>query len=79
MNTALKSNIYPIRPLDNKITKSRSKKEILLDKLSKAIRLKHYSKATERMYCAQGVLEQYGSFHRPPTDVLHSCGGKCEG
>lgn len=51
MNTALKSNIYPIRPLDNKITKSRSKKEILLDKLSKAIQLKHYSKATNRMYC----------------------------
>lgn len=51
MNTALKSNIYPIRPLDNEITKSRSKKEILLEKLSKAIQLKHYSKATDRMYC----------------------------
>lgn len=50
MNTALKSNIYPIKPLDNEIAKSRSKKEILLDKLCKAIRLKHYSKATERMY-----------------------------
>lgn len=52
MNTALKSNVYPIKPLDNQITKSRSKKEILLDKLSKAIQLKHYSKATDRMYCA---------------------------
>lgn len=51
MNTALKSNIYYLPTADNKITKSRSKKEILLDKLSKAIRLKHYSKATERMYC----------------------------
>lgn len=40
MNTALKSNVYPIKPLDNEITKSRSKKDILLDKLSKAIRLK---------------------------------------
>lgn len=51
MNTALKSNVYPIKPLDNEIIKNRSKKDILLDKLSKAIRLKHYSKATERMYC----------------------------
>lgn len=51
MNTALKLNVYPIRPFDNEITKSRSKKEILLDKLARAIRLKHYSKATERMYC----------------------------
>lgn len=53
MNTALKSNVYPIKQLDNGNTKSGrgSKKEILLDKLSKAIRLKHYSKATDRMYC----------------------------
>jgi len=53
MNTALKSNVYPLPSRDNKITKSRpeSKKEILLDKLSKAIQLKHYSKATDRMYC----------------------------
>lgn len=51
MNTAYKSNVYPIKPLDNEITKSRSKKDILLDKLSKAIQLKHYSKATDRMYC----------------------------
>jgi len=53
MNTAIKSNVYPIKPLDNKTVKSgkQSKKEILLDKLSKVIRLKHYSKATERMYC----------------------------
>lgn len=53
MNTAYKSNVYPIKPLDNKTVKSgsQSKKEILLDKLAKAIRLKHYSKATERMYC----------------------------
>lgn len=51
MNTAFKSNVYPIKPVDNGITKSRSKKEILLDKLSKAIQLKHYSKATDRMYC----------------------------
>lgn len=38
MNTAYKSNLYLLKPLDNGITKSRSKKEILLDKLSKAIR-----------------------------------------
>jgi hypothetical protein len=50
MNTALKSNIYPIKPLDNQITKSRSKKEILLGKLSAAIRLKHYSNATDRIF-----------------------------
>ena len=35
MNTALKTNIYLVKPLDNGITKSRSKKEVLLDKLSK--------------------------------------------
>lgn len=50
MNTALKSNVYHLPQRDNEITKSGSKKEILLDKLSKAIRLKHYSKATDRMY-----------------------------
>jgi len=52
MNTALKSNLYLVKPLDNEITKSKSKKEILLDKLSKAIQLKHYSRATNRMYCS---------------------------
>lgn len=52
MNTATKSNIYPLHRPDNKITKSRqpSKKDILLDKLRKAIALKHYSKATARSY-----------------------------
>lgn len=52
MNTAIKSNVYPLQRSDNEITKSRpaSKKDILLDKLRKAIALKHYSKATERAY-----------------------------
>jgi integron integrase len=52
MNTALKSNIYPFQRPDNAPPKSgqQIKKEQLLDKLSKAIRLKHYSKATERSY-----------------------------
>lgn len=52
MNTAFKSNIYPFLRRDNEVPKSRQqiKKEQLLDKLSKAIRLKHYSKATERSY-----------------------------
>ena len=52
MNTAFKSNVYPIRRPDNEVPKSRQqiKKESLLETLRKAIRLKHYSKATERVY-----------------------------
>lgn len=52
MQTARKDNIYHLPQSDNSITKSRqhTKKEILLDKLCKAIRLKHYSRSTERMY-----------------------------
>lgn len=51
MNTARVSNILHFPTLDNRITKSRQqiKKDFLLDKLRKAIKLKHYSKATERM------------------------------
>lgn len=54
MNTAIKSNIYHLPPRNNEITKSgpvaTGKKAVLLDKLSKVIRLKHYSKATEQAY-----------------------------
>jgi len=52
VNTAQKTNVYPFKQPDNKVTKSRQqiKKESLLDTLRKAIRLKHYSKATERVY-----------------------------
>lgn len=60
MNTAFKSNVYPIKPLDNGITKSRSKKDILLDNLRKCIALKHYSKATERAYV--GYVSEYIDF-----------------
>lgn len=54
MNTAYKSNVYPIKPAVNEITKSgsKSKKEILIDKLQKCIALKHYSKATSKIYTA---------------------------
>lgn len=57
MNTALKTNIYPLKRTDNEITKSRSKKDILLDTLRKCIALKHYSKATERAYV--GYVSEY--------------------
>lgn len=52
MQTARKDNIYQLPKRDNGATKSRQQlqKETLLDKLCKTIRLKHYSKATERMY-----------------------------
>ena len=69
MNTAYKSNVYPIKPLDNQITKSRSKKEILLDKLSKAIQLKHYSKATDRMYC--GYVGEFIDFQMKQAQPEH--------
>lgn len=69
MNTALKSNVYLIKPLDNGITKSRSKKEILLDKLSKAIQLKHYSKATDRMYC--GYVGEFIDFQMKKSNPEH--------
>lgn len=53
MNTARKNNIIHLPIPDNRITKSRQqiRKDFLLDKLAKAIRLKHYAKTTERMYC----------------------------
>lgn len=69
MNTAYKSNVYPMKPLDNQITKSRSKKEILLDKLSKAIQLKHYSKATDRMYC--GYVGEFIDFQMKQANPEH--------
>jgi integron integrase len=52
MNTARKDNVFHLPTPDNRIVKSgkQIKKDFLLDKLCKAIRLKHYSKATERMY-----------------------------
>lgn len=52
MNTAIKTNVYHLPQRDNKVTKSgrQIKKEMLLDKLGKVIKLKHYSKATERVY-----------------------------
>lgn len=52
MNTARKTNIYQLPRHDNEKPKSgqQIKKEQLLDKLRKAIRLKHYSRATERAY-----------------------------
>lgn len=62
MNTAIKSNVYPLHRPDNGITKSGkpSKKDILLDKLRKVITLKHYSKATERAYV--GYVAEYIDF-----------------
>lgn len=60
MNTAYKSNVYPIKKGDNGIVKSRSKKDVLLDTLRKVIALKHYSKATERAYC--GYVSEYIDF-----------------
>src|SRR5574337_517254 len=62
MNTAQKSNIYHLPSRDNEKPKSgqQIKKEQLLDKLSKAIRLKHYSKATERAYV--GYVGEYIDF-----------------
>jgi integron integrase len=69
MNTAIKSNLYIVKPLDNRITKSRSKKEILLDKLSKAIQLKHYSKATDRMYC--GYVGEFIDFQMKQEKPEH--------
>jgi integron integrase len=52
MNTARKTNLYHLPPRDNLAPKSgqQIKKEQLLDKLAKAIRLKHYSRETERSY-----------------------------
>jgi integron integrase len=71
MNTAIKSNVYPIKPLDNKTAKSgrQSKKEILLDKLSKTIQLKHYSKATNRMYC--GYVAEFIDFQMKQPEPAH--------
>jgi len=69
MNTAYKSNVYPFKPLDNENTKSRSKKEILLNKLSKAIQLKHYSKATDRMYC--GYVGEFIDFQMKQAQPEH--------
>src|SRR6266542_2845874 len=62
MNTAFKSNIYPFPTRDNDWQKNRQqvKKEQLLDKLSKTIRLKHYSKATERAY--SGYVAEFSDF-----------------
>jgi hypothetical protein len=50
MQTAKLSNVYHLPRRDNEKPKSRQeiKKEQLLDKLSKAILLKHYSKETDR-------------------------------
>lgn len=62
MNTAYKSNVYPIKQGDNGIAKSRSKKDVLLDTLRKVIALKHYSKATERAYC--GYVSEYIDFRQ---------------
>lgn len=69
MNTAYKSNVYPIKQGDNGITKSRSKKEDMLDRLSKAIRLKHYSKATERLYC--GYVSEFIDFQMKQPHAEH--------
>jgi integron integrase len=69
MNTALKSNLYLVKPLDNENTKSRSKKDILLDKLSKTIQLKHYSKATDRMYC--GYVSEFIDFQMKQSQPEH--------
>lgn len=62
MNTALKTNVYHFPSRDNERPKSgqQIKKEMLLDKLSKAIRLKHYSKATERAYA--GYVAEFIDF-----------------
>lgn len=62
MNTVYKSNVYPIKQDDNGITKTRSKKDVLLDTLRKVIALKHYSKATERAYC--GYVSDYIDFRK---------------
>lgn len=50
MNTAIKTNVYPINSAANGNSKSRSKKDSLLDSLRRVIRLKHYSRATEQLY-----------------------------
>jgi integron integrase len=62
MNIARKTNIYPFSRRDNVATKSgpQIKKEQLMDKLAKAIRLKHYSLATERSYV--GYVAEFINF-----------------
>jgi integron integrase len=52
MQVAVKSNVYPFPARDNGIEKSRplQQKEMLLEKLRREIRVKHYSRATERSY-----------------------------
>jgi len=69
MNTAYKSNVYPIKQGDNGITKSRSKKDMLLDTLSKAIALKHYSKATDRLY--RGYVGEFIDFQMNQAHAEH--------
>lgn len=69
MNTAYKSNVYPIKQGDNGIVKSRSKKETLLDTLRKVITLKHYSKATERAYV--GYVSEYIDFRLKSQSQEH--------
>ncbi|MDA8413005.1 MAG: integron integrase [Desulfobacteraceae bacterium] len=62
MNTARKDNVYHLPHRDNGPEKSRQQiqKEILLGKLSAAIKLKHYSRATERMY--SGYVSEFIDF-----------------
>jgi integron integrase len=52
MQTALKSNVYPFPPRDNETPKSsqQQRKELLLEMLRREVKVKHYSKATERAY-----------------------------
>jgi len=50
MNTAYKSNVYPIKPFDNEITKSRSKKEILLDNTHVMQKKNAVKSPLDRMY-----------------------------
>ena len=69
MNTAYKSNVYPIKRGDNEIVKSRSKKDVLLDTLRKCIALKHYSKATERAYC--GYVSEFIDFQTKQAHPEH--------
>lgn len=69
MNTAYKSNVYPINRGDNGIVKSRSKKDVLLDTLRKCIALKHYSKSTERAYV--GYVSEYIDFRQNRQSQEH--------
>lgn len=67
MNTARKDNVFHLPTPDNRIPKSRQeiRKAELLGKLSAAIRLKHYSRATERMYSSYVAEFIDFQLHRP--------------